>query len=107
MRRVGGGGTLVALQRRAALGRKGAVEEERAMAEADLGSAAANDNRLGGRELVLLQLLARGYAPHQVAALRGEDEAAILADLRRALAALAAATVREALAAARRRGLLV
>ena len=67
----------------------------------------ARGARLGGLELVLLQLLWRGYAPGQVVALRGGDETTLLADLHRALAALDAATLEDALAVVRERGLIV
>ena len=63
--------------------------------------------RLGARELVLLQLLARGYTPHQIAALRGEEETSVLGDLHRALARLQVATVKDAITIARTRGLIL
>ena len=62
--------------------------------------------RLTGRELLALQLLARGYAVRQVAALRGQPETDVFVALRSASASLGAATVPEAIAEAKRRGLI-
>ena len=62
---------------------------------------------LTGGQLVLLQLLARGYGPKQVAALRGEEEGAALGNLQGALEILDVATVEEALTTALERGLIV
>ena len=61
---------------------------------------------LTSAELLALQLLARGYAPAQIAALRGAALVDVLWDLQRVLTALRAPTVREAVAEARRRGLI-
>ena len=62
--------------------------------------------RLTGRELRLLQLLARGYSPDQLAALHGGAPLETLWDLQRVLTILGAPTVRDAVAEVRRRGLL-
>ena len=78
-------------------------------AEADsrgpAGGDAARDGRLSGRELALLQLLARGYALGQVARLRGAAREDVLRDLQRAAQVLGAATVPDAVREAKRRGL--
>jgi DNA-binding CsgD family transcriptional regulator len=63
--------------------------------------------RLSGRELVVLQLLSRGYTTDQVAALRDEDAGDALTDLHGALVSLGVATVTEAIAHARARGLIL
>jgi DNA-binding CsgD family transcriptional regulator len=62
---------------------------------------------MGGRVLLLLQLLARGYSLGQVAALLRENDAALHADLERARAVLGAPTVAAAIAEAKRLGLIV
>lgn len=54
-----------------------------------------------------LQLTARGYAPEQIATLRKVDLVDVLWDLQAALTVLGAPTVRQAVAAARERGLLI
>ena len=63
-------------------------------------------HRLDGRELLALQLLARGYSVDQVAALRRAAVVDVLWDLQRALTVLGVPTVREAVASAKERGLL-
>jgi hypothetical protein len=64
--------------------------------------------RLTPFELVALQLAARGYSLPQVASLRGAGAADQVdhTDLRRAFAVLGVATLEEAIAAARHRGLI-
>ena len=62
--------------------------------------------RLDGAELLSLQLLARGYSVDQVAELRRAAVVDVLWDLQGALSALGVPTLREALAAAKERGLL-
>ena len=74
-------------------------------AEADAGSAAQHE-RLSGRELALLQVLARGYALGQASRLFGAEEGDVVRDLRRAGRALGASTLPAAIAEARRRGLI-
>jgi DNA-binding NarL/FixJ family response regulator len=76
------------------------------------GSAAPPALRLlTGRELLVLQLLARGYSREQVAALTGVPVAVAVAAVaeaeRSACAALGAATVEEAVERARRRRLIL
>ena len=61
---------------------------------------------LADRALLALQLLARGYSVDQVAELRRAPAVDVLWDLQGALTALGVPTVREALAAAKQRGLL-
>ena len=63
--------------------------------------------RLEGPALVALQLLARGYSVDQVAALRGSAVVDVLWELQRALTVLQTPTVREAVAEATERGLIV
>jgi DNA-binding CsgD family transcriptional regulator len=62
------------------------------------------DARLTPSELLALQLTARGYSRQQIASLCGA--AADEANLRRAFAVLGVATLEEAIAAARQRGLI-
>jgi DNA-binding NarL/FixJ family response regulator len=62
--------------------------------------------QLAARELLTLQLLARGYSLAQIAALLGDTEKNVSATLASALRALGAATVTEAIATARRRDLI-
>ena len=63
------------------------------------------DTRCVARELLVLQLAARGYTLGQIARLTGEaDGGGVVALLRRAAEALGAA---DAIAAAKRRGLIV
>ena len=69
--------------------------------------APAAPSRLTGPELAALQLVARGYSVDQVAGLRGCEIITVLWDLQRALTALRVRTVRQAIAAVRRRGLIV
>jgi CheY-like chemotaxis protein len=69
--------------------------------------AMAAPTRLSGRELVALQLLARGYRPDQIARLHRVVLLDELWDLQRVLAALDASTVGEAVAKAKGRGLIV
>ena len=67
---------------------------------------AAAHARLSADELLSLQLLARGYSPDQIAALRGVHPVHILNELGRAVAALRATNVHTAAVAARERGLI-
>ena len=62
--------------------------------------------RLSGSALLALQLHARGYSPDDIAALRRVEVVDVRRDLRAARTALGAATVRAAIAGARRRGLI-
>ena len=68
--------------------------------------AADHTAALSGAELVTLQLVAHGYSPDQVAALRGVPRVAVLDELLRAVEALGTANVRDAIAEARCRLLL-
>ena len=61
---------------------------------------------LTGRELLVLQLLARGYSPRQVALLTSTDARAVSDALAGAVRALRASDVAEAVAVARERGLI-
>ena len=63
--------------------------------------------RLTERELLVLQLCARGYPLGQVAALCGMPPAAAAHELQTALIALEASTVRAAIEKAKRLGLIV
>ena len=62
---------------------------------------------LEGRALLALQLLARGYTPAQIAGLREVSVSDVLRDLAHAFQHFDAGTAREAIDAARRRGLIV
>ncbi len=62
---------------------------------------------LTGPELLALQLLARGYSPRQIALLTGTDGPAVWDALAGAAGALAAPSAPEAVAVARRYGLIV
>jgi DNA-binding NarL/FixJ family response regulator len=62
---------------------------------------------LTGRELLVLQLLARGYSRQQFAAVAGVPVAAVAEAERSACAALGVATVEEAVERARRRRLIL
>ena len=74
----------------------------------DVGAQGADvqaEARLAQRALVALRLLARGYSPDRIAALQGVAPADTLWDLQRALTLLAASTLPEAIAEAKRRRL--
>ena len=58
-------------------------------------------------ELLALQLHARGYTPAQIAALRTAAVADVVRDLRRVVWALGVGTLGDAIAEAKRRGLIV
>ena len=62
---------------------------------------------LDGEALTVLQLTARGYTPAQIAELGERAVVDVLASLQQAVRALGAATVREAVAAAYRRNLII
>lgn len=61
---------------------------------------------LSGRDLLILQLLARGYTGDQLARLYGADALELLWDSQRVLTVLGAPTVRDGVAEARRLGLI-
>jgi DNA-binding CsgD family transcriptional regulator len=63
--------------------------------------------RLTPAELLVLQLLARGYAPRQVACLIGCDDPGVADALAGAIWALGAVDAADAVAVARRRRLIV
>ena len=66
----------------------------------------ARDSGLTGRELLVVQLLARGYSSGQIATLLHVTASVVEAHERAARAALGAATAADALDATRRRGLI-
>ena len=62
--------------------------------------------RLRGHEVLALQLAARGCSADQIAAVRKGPVIEVLWDVQRALTVFGVPTVRDAVAAARRRGLI-
>ena len=62
---------------------------------------------LTGRELLVLQLLARGYTPGQIALFTGSDDRAVSDALAGAVWALDAADAIQAVVVARSRGLIL
>ena len=69
-------------------------------------AAAADTPPLTSGEHATLLLVACGYAPNEIAGLRGVGVGDVVAELGRAVERLGAATVRGAIAAAEARGLL-